>query len=126
MQNEICKKCHQEYQAKFPGQAFDIKCRGIYDTEFFEKKRQQMEDAGEPMLLEDVREVYDPAFWGERHIVARNSDSEYKPFVPRWYQREAWYAPHHARLIDGAVVWARRFQSTHLFRRLTVGQLWPI
>lgn len=89
MQNDMCKKCHEDYKKKFPGQKFQIKCRGIYDDDFFELKRQQMEKAGEPMSLEDIREIYDPAYWAERHTVVKNATGDYVPFKPRWYQKEA-------------------------------------
>lgn len=89
MQNDVCRRCHEEYQKKFPGQQFQIKCRGIYDEEFFLQKQQQMEALGEPMTLEEIREIYDAAYWGEKHLVVKNSDNDFVPFVPRWYQAES-------------------------------------
>lgn len=89
MQNESCRKCHEEYRKKFPGQPFLIKCRGVYDDDFFQQKKEQMDALGEPMTIEEIREIYDPAYWGEKHLVVKNSDNDYVPFVPRWYQAEA-------------------------------------
>lgn len=89
MQNEICKKCHEEYKVKFPNQQFSIKCRGIYDDQFFQEKKDQMELDGEPMSLEEIREIYDPSYWSERHIMSKDATGDYHPFIPRWYQKEA-------------------------------------
>jgi hypothetical protein len=89
MQNEMCIRCHEEYQKKFPGQPFQIKCRGVYDEDFFLWKKQQMENLGEPMSLEEIREIYDPAYWGEKYLVVKSSDNDYVPFKPRWFQAES-------------------------------------
>ena len=89
MQNETCQKCHAEFQKKFPNQPFQIKCRGIYNEEFFAEKKAQMEARGDTTSLEQIRENYDPAYWGERHMVVKDETGTYVPFVPRWYQRES-------------------------------------
>jgi hypothetical protein len=89
MDNDTCRRCHEEYKKKFPGQQFQIKCRGIYDEEFFRLKKEQMDVLGEPMSLDQIREIYDPCFWAERHMVVKNADNDFVPFIPRWYQRDA-------------------------------------
>jgi hypothetical protein len=89
MDNDVCRKCHLEYKAKFPGQAFQIKCRGIYSEEFLTLKKEQMELMGESMSMDQIREIYDPSFWGEKHIVVKNAKGDFIPFVPRWYQKES-------------------------------------
>ncbi len=89
MDNDTCRRCHEEYKKKFPGQQFQIKCRGIYDEDFFQLKYQQMQELGEPMSLDQIREIYDPSFWAERHMIAKNADNDFVPFMPRWYQRDA-------------------------------------
>jgi hypothetical protein len=43
---------------------------------------------GEEMTLEEIREIYDPSYWAEQHIVAKDANGDFVPFVPRWYQKE--------------------------------------
>lgn len=89
MQNDICKKCHVEYQAKYPGRPFNIKCRGVNDMQTFLEKQAQMAELGEEMTLEEIRDIYDPAYWVGKNIVVKNGDGDYVPIPLRWYQIEA-------------------------------------
>jgi hypothetical protein len=94
--NPICQKCHSEYKQKYPGKPFNIKCSGIYDQRDYEEIQQKLADA-EPdsplMPIEDfdeldIREIYDVAYWGQKHIRIKDDNGHYNPFEPRDYQTE--------------------------------------
>lgn len=89
MQNDICRKCHADYKQKYPGKTFNIKCHGINDQQRFEEKQAQMKELGEDMTLDEIREIYDPAYWVSKHIVVKTGDGDYIKIPLRWYQVEA-------------------------------------
>lgn len=89
MQNDICRKCHTDFKQKFPGKPFQIKCHGINDEQRFLEKQQQMRDLGEDMTLDEIREIYDPAYWVGEHIVVKTGQGDYIQMPLRWYQKEA-------------------------------------
>jgi hypothetical protein len=91
MDNDICRKCHAQYQEKYPDQSFDVRCHGIYDVEdYIEKQeqfRQQFPDDEAPSI-ESIRETLDVAYWSSQHVIVKNDDGDLVPFVARWYQEE--------------------------------------
>ena len=78
MQNDICRKCHEEYKRKFPGKAFSIKCIGINDEQRFLEKQMQMQELGEDMSIDEIRDIYDPAHWVGKNIVVKDAAGDYK------------------------------------------------
>lgn len=88
MQNDICRKCHIDYKSKFPGRTFNIKCRGINDEQMFLEKQAQMAELGEDMTIDEIRDIYDPAYWVGKNIVVKNAEGDYIPMPLRWYQKE--------------------------------------
>lgn len=93
MQNEICRKCHADYKRKYPNKPFKIKCVGIYDTPDYENMQEKLKaeaKPGEPVsTIDEIREIYDPAFWSSKNMVVKNEAGDIVPFIPRWYQEEA-------------------------------------
>lgn len=81
MDNPVCKKCHEEYQLKYPGRPFHIVCQGIYDEVDIQKTA---EDKHIPE--EDVRDILDPIHWASKHIRVTNESGDILPFTPRDYQ----------------------------------------
>ena len=91
MDNDVCKACHARYKEKFPNQPFKIVCNGIYNEEDYKIKQEQYKEKypeEEAYSLDEIREIYDPAFWASRHIVVKDSYGDLIPFVARWYQEE--------------------------------------
>ena len=82
--NPICIKCHADYKLKFPEQNFQIICEGIYDDEDFHRLMSTLPGTS----YEDVRELFDKAYWGNRHLKLIDKFGEKVPFVPRSYQEE--------------------------------------
>ena len=89
MQCAQCQNCQEHYRTKHPGKPFVIKCFGVYDTPDYEAAKARMHADGEEMSIDEIREIYDPAFWGSRHIVVKNDDGDIVSFTPRFYQEEA-------------------------------------
>jgi hypothetical protein len=93
MKNEICKTCHSQYKEKYPSKPFKIKCQGIYDTPDYEgmqAKQKAEAQPGDPIdTIDQIREIYDPAFWSSRNMVVKNEAGDIVPFTPRWYQEHA-------------------------------------
>jgi hypothetical protein len=89
MQCDQCQSCLSEYKSKFPGKPFGIKCVGIYDQTDYTLIQEASLAKGVDSTLEEIREVYDPAFWAEKHIMSKTSIGDIVPFKVRWYQAEA-------------------------------------
>jgi hypothetical protein len=89
MQNDICQKCHSEFKEKYPGKPFAIKCHGINDQQRFLEKQAQMKELGEEMTIEEIRDIYDPAYWVSKNIVVKTGEGDYIPMPLRWFQTEA-------------------------------------
>lgn len=93
MQHPICKKCHELYAQKYPGQAFQISCKGIYTDRDFAAYETAIKKAfpEEEYTDEDRdndRSIYDLVFWAERNIVVKDDVGGLIPFTARWYQEE--------------------------------------
>jgi hypothetical protein len=92
MNNDICRGCHARYKEKYPGQAFKVKCDGIYNELDYEEKRSSFQAAnpGEDISLDEIQEIYDVEFWASRYIVLKDDTGAYEPFSTegRSYQRE--------------------------------------
>jgi hypothetical protein len=81
-----CLECHKEFQRKHKGKPFAIKCQGIYDTPDYEAKQAQLQADGDDMSIDEIREIYDAAFWAERKLVVKTDDGDIVPVVMRPYQ----------------------------------------
>jgi hypothetical protein len=81
MDNPICKKCHEDYQIKYPGRAFHITCNGIYTEVDVQRIVKQSE-----MPEEDARDIIDPIHWAGKHIRVSDDNGDIIPFKPRNYQ----------------------------------------
>jgi hypothetical protein len=88
MQNDICRKCHADYKQKFPGRPFNVRCHGVNDEQRFREKQIQMQELGEEMTLEEIRDIYDPAYWVSKNIVVKTAEGDYIPIPLRWFQTE--------------------------------------
>lgn len=94
--NPICRQCHVDYQKKYPGKQFLIKCNGIYDERDYVETQTQIKEAfpeDELLPIEsttdiDIRETFDVAYWATKHIKTKNDDGHYVPFIARDYQLE--------------------------------------
>src|SRR5208282_4168218 len=86
MDNDICKKCHEEYQKKYPGKPFNVVCEGIFTyVDFIQLAKKT------GLTVEEVREIYDPIWWAEKHIRTtsgsdNNDSGDISNFIPRDYQ----------------------------------------
>jgi hypothetical protein len=86
MDNDICKKCHEEYQKKYPGKPFNVVCEGIFTNVDFVQLAKKT-----GLTVEEVREIYDPIWWAEKHIRTtsgsdNNDSGDISNFIPRNYQ----------------------------------------
>lgn len=81
MENPVCRQCHETYQKKYPGKAFNIECMGIYD----ETDVQTVVDKAH-LPEEEVRDILNPVHWAEKHIRVTNDSGDILPFHPRDYQ----------------------------------------
>ena len=82
LQHSYCQQCLADYQIKFPGQAFQIDCHGIYSDEEIATVASAV---GED--LNAMRECLDKVYWAERHYKITNEDGSYTPFKAREYQK---------------------------------------
>jgi len=81
-----CLECHTEFQRKHRGKPFAIKCQGIYDTPDYEAYKAQLNADGDDMSLDEIREIFDSAFWSERNLVVKTDDGDIVPVKMRPYQ----------------------------------------
>jgi len=88
MQCQQCQDCHKEFRHKHPEKIFKIKCQGVYDQADYDEYRAKLQADGDDMSMDQIREIFDSAFWTERHLVVKNDEGDIVPFVPRWYQAE--------------------------------------
>lgn len=90
MDNDICRKCHQEFARKYPGKQFDIECNGIYDQSDYQEMQEQYakDNPGETISIDEIQEIYDTVYWAEKYIRVTDKDGDFQPFVARWYQNE--------------------------------------
>lgn len=81
MDNPVCKKCHEDYQLKYPGRPFHVVCQGIYDETDVVNIASKTHQAEE-----DVRDILDPIHWAAKHIRVTNDNGDIRSFNPRDYQ----------------------------------------
>jgi hypothetical protein len=94
MDNPICQDCHAQYKLKYPGKPFNIKCNGVYGEDDYLRTQQNMKAAvpdEDPLPIEDlngndIREVFDIAYWANKYINTKDDNGEFAPFVARPYQ----------------------------------------
>jgi hypothetical protein len=86
-----CQDCVAAYKQKHPGKAFGIKCVGVYDMADYEAMQadQKAIDENDFDSIDEIREIYDPAFWATRYMVLRDDQGNIEPCAPRAYQEEA-------------------------------------
>ena len=89
MQNPQCVSCHAEFKRKYPGRPFAVRCEGVWDQDDYQAIQEDLRADGDDMSLDEIREVKDPAFWAERHLVYKTEEGDILPFVTRWYQTES-------------------------------------
>ena len=78
-----CQDCVAGCKQKHPGKAFGIKCFGIYDIPDYEAMQADLHTRGDDMELDEIREIYDPAFWSTRYMVLRDDQGNIEPCAPR-------------------------------------------
>lgn len=88
-ESPTCQKCVEEFRRKHPGKPFGIKCFGIYDTPDYEGMVEELQAQGDEIPIDQIREVYDAAFWATNHMVYKNDDGDILPVVMRDYQEES-------------------------------------
>lgn len=81
MDNPVCKQCHADYKAKFPGRPFQIICQGIYTDVDVDKIA-----AVTKLPTEDVKDVLMPIHWASKHVRVVDDDSNISLFTARDYQ----------------------------------------
>jgi hypothetical protein len=88
--HSTCLRCIADYQKKYPGQPFKIKCEGIWEdddiTQLVAAVNSDLQPGEEPMTFEEAKENKQPSYWGERHIKLTNDDGQHVPFKARYYQ----------------------------------------
>ncbi len=87
MANPVCVECHEQYRKKFPDQPFQIVCDGIYGDDDYNEILADPDFSD--MKYEQVRELYDKAYWANRHLKLADKNGDMKPFVARDYQEAA-------------------------------------
>jgi hypothetical protein len=88
LSDPICQKCQARYKEKFPNSPFRIKCEGIYSDVNHQHLLEESLAAGVKTTFEEIKELYDPAYWASRYLVTKNANGDIVPFQARWYQAE--------------------------------------
>lgn len=81
MDNPVCKKCHEDYQKKYPGKPFHVVCQGIYDETDVQNVATKAD-----MHEDEVRDILNPLHWATKHIRVTDDNGDIKPFIARDYQ----------------------------------------